>query len=267
MTPGGGPKWAHTRAVMERTTIDVGGAGAEHLRAEREGPALVLLHGAGGNAEVWRPVCAELRGLDLAAPSLPGRGGSAGPAPRTAAEAADWVEKYLDAVRAHAPILVGHSYGGAVALELALRGRAQGLVLVATGARLRVHPAVIAGAEAAAAGGPRLSSRVAFGHGTPEDVVAAYEDAATRTPPEAALADWRACDAFDRMEGLAAIEAPALVISGADDALTPPKYHDYLADRLPRAQRESIEGAGHMLPWERPRVFARMARTWAAGVT
>lgn len=254
-------------ARMRRENIEVAGRRVEHLRLEREGPPLVLLHGAGANAEVWRPVCAKTHGFDLAAPSLPGRGESEGAPPATAAEAADGLERYLDALDVEAPILLGHSYGGAVAIELALRGRAQGLVLVATGARLRVHPAVIAAAEAALSDGAPMSAALAFGSGVETSTVAAYEDSASRTPPATALADWRACDAFDRMDALSEVRAPALVIAGEDDALTPPKFHAFLAERLPRAQLERIAGAGHMLPWSHTERLARMLRTWAAGVT
>ena len=252
---------------MRRENIEVAGRRVEHLRLEREGPPLVLLHGAGANAEVWRPVCAKTHGFDLAAPSLPGRGESEGAPPATAAEAADGLERYLDALDVEAPILLGHSYGGAVAIELALRGRAQGLVLVATGARRPTPRPPPPRSRRGGPGGAPMSAALAFGSGVDSSTVAAYGDAASRTPPAAALADWRACDAFDRMDALSEVRAPALVIAGEDDALTPPKFHAFLAEHLPRAQLERIAGAGHMLPWSHTERLARMLRTWAAGVT
>ncbi len=65
---------------------------------------------------------------------------------------------------------------------------------------------------------------------------------------------------------LSAIRVPALVVGGTADVLTPPKYQRYLAEQLPRAQLELVEGAGHMLPFEVPHELARRVRAWAGGV-
>jgi pimeloyl-ACP methyl ester carboxylesterase len=72
-----------------------------------------------------------------------------------------------------------------------------------------------------------------------------------QTPPPAAACDWAAADGFDRLNDLGAVAARALVIAGAEDELTPPKYARYLATRLPRAELLLLERAGHMLPIER----------------
>ena len=69
---------------------------------------------------------------------------------------------------------------------------------------------------------------------------------------------------FDRIGGLAPITAPCLALGGTEDVLTPPKYHRYLAESLPRAQLVLVEGRGHMLPWEDPQGFARQVRVFAA---
>lgn len=253
--------------TLRRVEATVRGRPAEHLRREAEGPRLVLLHGAGANADVWEPLARRLDAFDLAIPSLPGRGGSAGPAFERADEAAGWLEEWLAELGGPPPIVLGHSYGGGVAIELALASeRVAGLVLVGTGAKLRVHPTILETAEQAARIGEPVPSRFAFSREADPAAIARYERAAGRTPPEAALADWRACDGFDRRADLPRIGAPALVVGGAADALTPPKYHRYLAEHLPRAQLELVPGAGHMLPWEQPEALARRLRTWAAGV-
>lgn len=224
----------------------------------------MLLHGAGGNAFVWEPLARELSAFDIAAPSLPGRGATGGAAYEDAREAGAWVGEWLREVGARGAIVVGHSYGGGVAMELALGGAPiGGLVLVATGARLRVHPAVLQAAERAVTTGEPMSARFAF-HDAPRGAIEAFEAASATTPPEATRADWRACDSFDRMGMLGAIEVPTLVVGGQGDLLTPPRYHGYLADHLPRAQLELVAGRGHMLPWEDPAGFARLVRTFAA---
>jgi pimeloyl-ACP methyl ester carboxylesterase len=108
-----------------------------------------------------------------------------------------------------------------------------------------------------------MSNRFAF-VGAPPEAVDAYEVAVRETPPEAARRDWTACDRFDRIGALGGIAAPALALGGTADLLTPPKYHRYLAEHLPRAQLRLLEGRGHMLPWEDPHAFAREVRVFAA---
>jgi pimeloyl-ACP methyl ester carboxylesterase len=238
-----------------------------HLRDERDGPPLVLLHGAGANALVWEPLRRELSSFDLFAPSLPGRLGTEGEAFARADDAARWLRDVLEALGAPHAIVVGHSYGGAVALELALLGAPlAGLVLVGSGARLRVHPAILEGARQAAERGAPMPTRLAFGAASSSPAAEAYERAAEQTPPSATLRDWQACDGFDAMARLGDVSVPTLVVGGEDDALTPPKYQQYLADHLPRAQLTRVSGAGHMLPWEKPRDFAAIVRAYVASL-
>lgn len=249
------------------TLPTVAGRALHYVRDERDGPPLVLLHGAGGNADVWEPLRRELSSFDLFIPSLPGRLGSEGGPYTSVEEAAAWLHELLEALGARAPFVLGHSFGGALALALALRGAPlSGLILVATGARLRVHPSVLQAAEEAVRTRAPISARLGFGAARDEHAARAYEEAAARTPPEATWADLRACDGFDRMGRLGEIEAPALVLGGSDDPLTPPKYLRYLADHLPRAQLTLVPGAGHMLPWERPAELGRIVRSFVGGV-
>ncbi len=249
---------------MLQETLTVGERRVELFRTEEGGPPLVLIHGSGGNGGAWSEVARELSAFEVIAPSLPGRGASEGEAFEDAAAAASWLAEVLRALGGPPPFVAGHSYGGAVALELALLGAPiAGLVLVATGARLRVHPTVLEAAARAVEGGVPMSSRFAFVGARPE-AVAAYEAAARATPPEATRRDWTACDRFDRVGALEGIAAPALALGGTADVLTPPKYHRYLAEHLPRAQLRLLEGRGHMLPWEDPHGFAREVRAFAA---
>ena len=123
-----------------RRTRSVAGREATWLEAGA-GVPLVLVHGAGGSADLWAP---QLTGLaDLArvvAVDLPGHGPRRGGGGQSIVAYADWLGEFLDALGDGPAVVVGHSMGGAIAQTVALARpeRLAGLVLVATGARLRV---------------------------------------------------------------------------------------------------------------------------------
>src|SRR6266852_1038392 len=92
------------------------------------GEQLVLLHGFTGIWQHWRPVLAELvTRFEVIAPTLAGHdGGPPFPSdgPLTLHAAADSLERHLDELGVDSAHLVGNSMGGALAIELAARGRA-----------------------------------------------------------------------------------------------------------------------------------------------
>lgn len=64
----------------------------------------------------------------------------------------------------------------------------------------------------------------------------------------------------DHRAALAALQLPVAVLCGAQDRITPPELSKETAALVPGAQLEIVEGAGHMLPCERPEVVARVLR-------
>lgn len=89
------------------------------------GPVVLLVHGSPGNGRAWQRVAERLTDRHrVIAPDLPGHGATT-PQPADAvpdvAHAATLIEALIGAVGAPA-VLAGHSYGGVVALAIALRG-------------------------------------------------------------------------------------------------------------------------------------------------
>jgi len=75
--------------------------------------------------------------------------------------------------------------------------------------------------------------------------------------PAAAIAQNRAImDRRDHRAALAKLDMPVLVLCGRHDMVTPPEYSEELAALIPTAQLTWIEGAGHMVPMERPQALA-----------
>jgi len=210
---------------------------------------LVFVHGAGCTGEIFVEQTAEFPqaiALTLPGHTTPG-------APASIDEFADAVGAELDARDLHDVVLCGHSMGGAIALELALRKppRVRAAVLVGSGARLRVAPAVFEQLEADfAAAAPAIASHF-FADATPERVAWAAE-MMLAVGREQTLRDFAACNAFDRLERLGEVALPLLALTGERDVMTPPKFASALADRVPGAQARIVPGAGHAAMTERP---------------
>jgi pyruvate dehydrogenase E2 component (dihydrolipoamide acetyltransferase) len=116
--------------------ITVGGQTIRHLRlGPEEGTPILMIHGFGADLSTWmfnQQALAESR--PVYALDLPGHGGSSKQgADGSAAALADTVRAYMDAVGIDKAHLVGHSLGGAIAIEIASAspGRVTALTLVA----------------------------------------------------------------------------------------------------------------------------------------
>jgi pimeloyl-ACP methyl ester carboxylesterase len=229
------------------------------------GSALVLLHGAGGSrlnwpAELRRLGQVRLSGAAVYTLDLPGHGRS-GERGRDAIEdyVAD-VVAFLDATGIERAVVVGHSMGGAIALTMALDfpERVNALVLIATGARLRVAPAILEQIPADFGAALDVITRYAWSPEAPSELVGLGRERLREAGPDVLLGDLIACDRFDVMKRLGKINAPTLVVAGSADRLAPVKYAHYLAEHVSGAQIAIIEGAGHMVMLERPAEAARI---------
>ena len=106
---------------------------------------LLFIHGAGGLSEEW--ICQTDYFNNSVAISLPGHYQGE---PCSSIEGyVDWLRGYIRHQQYQDVILAGHSMGGAIALlyELRYPGQTKGLILIGTGARLRVLPAFLAQLE------------------------------------------------------------------------------------------------------------------------
>jgi pimeloyl-ACP methyl ester carboxylesterase len=219
----------------------------------------VLLHGAGGSRLNWPP---ELRRLGQAsAPDatvytldLPGHGRSGGAGRGAIEDYATNVVVFFDMVGIERAVVVGHSMGGAIALTMALDapGRVAGLVLIATGARLRVAPAILEKIPVDFDMALDVITRCAWSPVASANLVELGRESLREIGPDVLLGDLAACDRFDVMERLGEVDVPALVIVGSADRLAPVKYARYLADHISDARLVVIENAGHMVMLERP---------------
>jgi pimeloyl-ACP methyl ester carboxylesterase len=239
-------------------------AGLHHLdsgAAGSTGPALVLVHGAGGSHLHWPPALRQLPGRRVIAVDLPGHGTSPGPAPATVEGFARALVGLLEALHLEEVVVVGHSMGGAVALTLALEepARVAGLVLVGSGAKLRVAPALLEATldPALAAEAAELVAQWSFGSLAGSAQRALLLETFAACGPGVAHGDFAACDAFDARARLGELRVPTLVLTGAEDRLTPPRFAQFLGEHLAGARVALVPEAGHLVMLEAPAVVAR----------
>lgn len=237
--------------------IAEGIAYAEHRGGPRSTgrPPLLLIHGAGGSRLVWPGAIRRMPGEWVFALDLPGHGRSPAPAEASIEAYADRLQRWMRALSLPPAILIGHSMGGAIALQAALSSSGvAGIGLIASGARLRVEPALLTGLEQRAGYRDllgRLNQRW-FAPRAEAALVELSERRLAQADPAAVVSDFRACDRFDLLDRMGEIRLPALVVCGLQDQMVPEKYCRTLAYRLSGAHLVFVPDAGHMLMLEQP---------------
>jgi len=226
-----------------------------------DGPGLLCVHGSGGTAEVWNGLSRLADRAPVAALDLSGHGRSDDVAAESGPDA---LEAYADDVVAvaeatGASVLVGSSLGGAVAMWVALERDIDldGLVLAGTGAKLTVLDDLLVWLrddfERALS---FLHERDRLFHDADEDTLARSRETMREVGRATVERDFRTCHEFDVRRRLDGIDAPALAVVGEHDGLTPPRYHEYLAEELPDCGLTVIDRAAHLATMERPDAFA-----------
>jgi len=224
------------------------------------GKTIVFVHGAGGSSYTWTHILnSPPPGHRSIAIDLPGHGQSEGNGMERIEDYCDFLKKFIKALSPGPHILVGHSMGGAIS-QLYVLGRPEGLerlVLVGTGARLRVASMVFQVLEGDFKTAIRTSSAWLFSEKTSQDVIQAYLQDTLKGTAKIMIGDFRACNAFDVMDKIQGISFPTLIICGVEDKLTPAKYSQFLHDKIMGSILEIVPDAGHMITLEKPQEFNR----------
>jgi len=205
-------------------------------------PRPIFIHGSGGDHRVWSLQTSRLAGA--VALDLPGHPDGE-PATDIAglAEAIGFALTEIEGPR----VLIGHSLGGAASLELTVSHPelVDGLVIIASGARLGVPDETLARAESSF--GEECDRLIAGSFADPATPMARRARQALDAAGSVSLrADYAACCSVDLRGRLGDVRVPVLIIVGDDDPFTPVRKSEELARELPLSQMVVIPGARHM---------------------
>jgi pimeloyl-ACP methyl ester carboxylesterase len=277
--------------------VDVEDGGRIHVVERGQGPPIVLLHGIMLTSALWvhqlreladhhRVIALDLRGHGQ---SLPGSEESG--IERLASD----VASVLDVLGVENAVVVGHSMGGMVALQMAVdmpldvrRRRLAGIVLTSTTAGpfatlpgwagvVRTTGPVTARALLLGErwGAKALPSRdlrwwlvrLGFGADAPAAQVR-FVEAMHRGTPSRTLADLiPSLATFDLSARLGSLDLPVLVVVGSHDKLTAPRLARRMAAALPEATLVELPRCGHMPMLERRREFSHLVDEFTAKIS
>ena len=239
-------------------------------------PTLVCLHGLGGSARIWSSVADRLPSFPCVCVDLPGFGDASALPGRTVDAMADHVAAVIRALAPLRTVLVGHSMGAKVAAVLARRsedGEAglEGLLRLVLLAGSPPGPEPMTGEQRATmlgwfAGDPERSRQEADGF-IAQNVGDALEpilhEGAADDILRADRGAWRAWLECGSREDLSSrvgrLRTPTLLVAGGADGPLGRETQDRIAaSHFERARVVAIDGAGHLLPLERPGEVARL---------
>jgi len=220
--------------------------------------SVLFIHGAGGGQYTWsyqkaffekrfKPIIIE----------LPGHGPSEGEGEEEIGRYAEHVYSFLSALGLSKVFLVGHSMGGAITQTVALTHpeMVKGIVLVGTGARLKVLPLILNGIKTNFEETVRKINELCFFQKSSPLLMERSFAGLMQCRPEVLYGDYLACDRFDMMNEVEKIDLPTLILCGQEDGMTPVKYSQFLLQRIKGSRLEVFPRAGHMLMMEAAEPF------------
>jgi 3-oxoadipate enol-lactonase len=232
-----------------------------------EGPpnaaALVLSNSLGSTLDVWdRQITALVPHLRVIRYDLRGHGASpVPPGPYDIEDLGADVLALLDVLGVDRAHIGGVSIGGQVGMWLAAYApdRVDRLVLCCTSPRFEPPEAWAArAATVLAEGTAAVADAVVARWFTPgfaaefPGFIREMRDMIAETPAAGYAACCGAVERTDLRQSLTSIEAPTLVIAGADDPAAPPEQAERIASAIPRARLAVVDRAAHLANVERP---------------
>lgn len=225
-------------------------------------PPLILIHGAGGNLLSWHPYIRRLAHVRVYALDLPGHGKSQGETRQSIEAYAGDVAAFMSALQIEKGIIAGLSMGSGIALTLGLEYAhlVQGLVLLGSGSKLRVAKEILetSGNPQTFHSAVETINENCFSAYAPPNLVQLSKQNMLGMSPLGLSNDFHACNQFDVSDQLTRIQTPTLIICGAEDVMTPPKFSQSLHEQIANSELHILEKTGHMVTLEQPEMVANL---------
>ena len=244
--------------------VDIGGIEIAYVEIAGDGPALLLVHGFTDTSRSFSLLAPHLAGRRRVMPDLRGHGASQAGRGCSVADFAGDMAGLIQRLRLDRPVVVGHSLGAMVAMELAARHPELigGLVVLAGTLRPgfgRDHP-LVAGVEALrdpiSPADPFYDWWHACRPGVPQPFLAGLAKDASAMPAERWRAVLEEIRSVDLTEAARTVRTPTQIIAGACDPLFGEAHQQALLRALPYASFVQAEGCGHNPHWEDPALVA-----------
>ncbi len=238
--------------MISEEFIEINGKTIRVLIGKRK--KVFYIHSSGSDAEQWRYQLDEIGGYAI---DLPNHGKSDNADVQSIDDYTYYVSEAIKKTCNEA-VVVGHSLGGAVAQKLCLNypERCVGLVLVGTGARLRVLPEILENLRTMPE--KAIDRILEMGFYTKSHEYERVREKYLRNPETLHL-DLSLCDRFDLLDDYRNkrinIDVPTLIVVGKEDKLTPVKYAEFFRKHIPNSKLVVIDDASHMVMIEKPEEF------------
>jgi len=132
----------------------------------------------------------------------------------------------------------------------------KGVIIIGSGARLRVHPMFLTPCEEAIKGNTQKWYELVeeMYRSTPEDYKMKIVEKQKAIGPAIMLNDFLCCNKFDIMDRVHEVKVPTLIICGESDVMTPVKFANYLGAKIANSRLVVVPQSGHFVLAEKPQV-------------
>jgi pimeloyl-ACP methyl ester carboxylesterase len=209
---------------------------------------MIFIHGAGLNASVWTPQMHTFP--DAHFPTLERTHTN----PPSVHDFTVSMASYIQAHGIEAPILVGHSLGGGIALDFALSypHMIRGLILICASPVFQVPREFLEMILSDFDGFIQTIISLGFHPRAPDSAKKACAHAMKTVGALEVYHDYLCANTFDIQDCIKEITAPTLILAAAEDGMIPMEISTFLSEQIKDSCLKIIPGSGHMVILEQP---------------
>lgn len=221
---------------------------------------IICIHGAGGTKSKWRKVTEYFQ--EIEAIDLPGHGENEYNMVTSIQDYAMHVNELIK----EDTIIVGHSMGGLIALEIAaINKNVKGVVLAASFYELPVHEKILATLSQGEF--PTSLFYASYSKGVDKELLEEELKELKLVPVGVSYADFRATNLYQEGKStLSSLQIPVCAILGEQDRLLPQGAEEALKKVRGDMKVSILQGSGHYVMVEKPQEFVEQLKSFVSEV-